>query len=50
LEAFGSGLIGGGIGGGAIVGGIKLQHPFEKYFNSNYKGLQDDILKWSRDN
>jgi hypothetical protein len=50
LEAFGSGLIGGGIGGGAIVGGIKIQHPFEAYFNKDFKGLQTDIKNWAKEN
>lgn len=46
LEAFGSGLV----GGGAIVGGIKFQHPFEKYFNKDFKNLKTDIKSWSENN
>jgi hypothetical protein len=50
LEAYASGLIGGGIGGGTMLYNIKLNHPFDNYFNKNFKDLKVDIKNWSNDN
>ncbi len=50
LESFFTGLIGGGIGGGIGLTSLKLQHPFETYFNKNFKGLASDIQQWTTQN
>ena len=50
LEAYFSGLIGGGIGGGTMLYNIKLNHPFDNYFNKNFKDLKADIKNWSDNN
>jgi hypothetical protein len=50
LEAYFTGLIGGGIGGGIGAYNIKLNHPFDNYFNKNFKDLKVDIKNWSNDN
>ena len=46
LEAYFSGLIGGGIG----AYNIKSNHPFDNYFNKNFKDLKVDIKNWSNNN
>ena len=50
LEAYFSGLIGGGIGGAICLYNIKLHHPFDNYFNKDFKNLKVDIKKWSDNN
>ena len=50
LEAYASGLIGGGIGGGTMLYNIKINHPFDNYFNKNFKDLKVDIKNWSNNN
>lgn len=41
------GAVGGAVGGKEL---IKLNHPFDNYFNKNFKDLKVDIKNWSNDN
>ena len=50
LEAYFTGLIGGGIGGGIGYTNLKIQHPFQSYLNKNFKDLSTDIKDWSKMN
>ena len=43
LETYFTGLIGGGIG----FMNLKIQHPFNSYFNKNFNNLKTDIKNWS---
>ena len=53
LEALFTGVIGGAVGGAPAATGyslLKLQHPFEKYYNNNFNNLKTDIKNWAEQN
>lgn len=54
LEAYFSAGLGAAAGGaagfGPGLGLLKFQHPFEAYYNKNFKNLSSDINNWSKAN
>ncbi len=54
LEGLASVVLGGGLGGiaggGTTLYNLQIQHPFEAYFNKDFKNLQTDIKNWSQEN
>ena len=42
--------IGGGIGGGIGAYSLNVNHPFERYSKSDYKGMNEFIQNWAKEN